>query len=84
MYPTYRKYAHNKTFYKVISKNEMIEITILGNTYCIQTIYSNILPDRNFIEDVIKNENDFLIVIDEGMYNEFLLHCQLNLKKVVF
>jgi hypothetical protein len=84
MFPVYRKYAHNKTFYKVISKLEMIEIKTLGNTYFVNTINAKILPDRNLIMDVIENANSFLLDIDEQDYNSFFEHCEITMKKSSF
>lgn len=78
MFPKYRKYAHEKTFYKVESEKRMIELSVLGSKYREQVIEAKILPDRNFIMDVIVNEGDFLIEIDADEFERFYQHCLTN------
>ncbi len=80
MFPIYRKYKIHDTYYQVESENLMVEIKRLGKTYSINHIESKILPDRNFINDVIKNELEFLDPIKEKDFKEFEEYCTNNLK----
>jgi len=83
MFPIYRKYPNNKTYYKVHSHSLLTEIKIMGSTYFINSIEAKIMPDRNLIADIIANENNFLVAIEAGEYNDFLEMCkkQFSLKK---
>jgi hypothetical protein len=56
----------------------MIELSVLGSKYREQVIEAKILPDRNFITDVIVNEGDFLIEIDADEFESFYQHCLTN------
>lgn len=56
-FPIYRKYAHNKTYFKINSEKEFVETTILGKKYTTTTITAKILPEYNYILDLINNEN---------------------------
>ncbi|MDB4533272.1 hypothetical protein N9242_00250 [Vicingaceae bacterium] len=55
IYPQYRKYANNKSFFKIISKDKFEEIQQLGNKYKIYFFEAKILPDRNYIHDLTFN-----------------------------
>ena len=84
MFPKYRKYANEKTFYKVESEKRMLEISLLGSKYREQIIEAKILPDRNFIADVIMNEGGFLIEISAEEFDRFYENCRDNFTKANF
>lgn len=67
-FPLYRKYSHNKTFFKVISEEEFEEIQIQGNGIKKYSFVARILPDRNYIQDLISNKNNNWVEIDEEQY----------------
>jgi hypothetical protein len=52
-FPTYRKYKNNKNFFKIINENEFEEISFIGNKAIIIKHLAKILPDRNFISDLL-------------------------------
>ena len=54
-YPQYRKYSNNKSFFKIISETEFEEIQVLGIKTTIHAFKAKILPDRNYIYDLIHN-----------------------------
>jgi len=84
MFPKYRKYAHQKTYYKVESEKRMLELSLLGSKYREQIVEAKILPDRNFISDVIQNEGDFLIAISADEFESFYENCCNNFTKANF
>ena len=67
-YPIYRKYKNNKSYFKIISKEEFEEIQVLGNTYTLHHFKAKILPDRNLIEDLSINYETYCNVISEKEY----------------
>lgn len=67
-YPIYRKYKNNKSYFKIISKEEFEEIQVLGNTYTLYHFKAKILPDRNLIEDLSINYEAYCDVISEKEY----------------
>ena len=69
-FPQYRKYAHNKTFFKISSFNEFEEIQIQGNGIKKYTFKAKILPDRNYISDLVYNKDKNWIEIEEKEYNK--------------
>lgn len=54
-FPQYRKYKNNKHFFKIISHEVFEEISFIGNKPIIHTITAKILPDRNFIADLLND-----------------------------
>lgn len=67
-YPIYRKYKNNKSYFKIISKEEFEEIQALGNAYTLHHFKAKILPDRNLIEDLSINYEAYCDVISENEY----------------
>ena len=52
-FPTYRKYKNNKNYFKIISNNEFDEISFIGSKAIVTKHITKILPDRNFIYDLM-------------------------------
>ena len=55
LFPQYRKYKNNKHFFKIVSHTEFEEISFIGNKKIIHTTVAKILPDRNFIADLLND-----------------------------
>ncbi len=81
-FPIYRKYKHNRTFFKVIDKENFEEIQLLGSSFSVHRFKAGILPDRNYIADLISNEHNNWIVISETEYEAKLNYCRNNLKEI--
>ena len=69
-YPLYRKYSNNKTFFKVLSQSQFEEIQVLGTKISHQVFTTQILPDRNYISDLIKNDNGHWVMCSENEFEE--------------
>jgi len=69
-FPQYRKYNNNKSFFKIISESEFEEISVLGGYYILTSYTAKILPDRNFIKDMLDNKDSHWIIIGENDYIE--------------
>lgn len=77
-YPLYRKYAHNRTFFKVISETEWEEIHVLGNNYSIHQFKATILPERNYIYDLTYDYQNNWIAIGADEYEQMKLNTSKN------
>ena len=71
-FPVYKKYTNKLSFFKVTSPDSFEEIKITGNYYSIITIQAKILPERNFIEDLLKNEQGNWVEISAKEYDNKL------------
>ncbi len=54
-FPVYRKYKNNKHFFKLISANEFEELSFIGKKLIITPHKATILPDRNFMFDLLND-----------------------------
>lgn len=62
MFPLYRKYPSGTSFFEILSAEEFKEIQLIGDRYEIHHIKASILPERNYLLDLIENR--------EGRYIE--------------
>ena len=76
-FPQFRKYPNNKSFFKVFSPDEFEEIQVLGKNYLKTRIKAKILPDRNFIADMIAAENNW-VKVEAKEYDEISKKAGLN------
>ena len=70
IYPQYRKYSHDRTYFKIISANEWEELHISKVQVRIHSFTANILPDRNFIHDLTFEYQKNWVVIEEEEYEK--------------
>jgi hypothetical protein len=83
-YPLYRKYSDNKTWFKITSSSTFEELKILGIYFSMHSFQAAILPDRNFISDLISCATEGIVEAEEESYLKTLEHCLENLKRVEF
>ena len=81
-YPVYRKYPHNKTFFKINSDEQFEELNIAGNKYSLHKFHAKIHPDRMYIFDLVHNYHEHYIEIDEAEYKRVLDDCKSKLELV--
>ena len=71
IFPQYRKYKNNKHFFKIINESEFDEISFIGQKTSVTKHFAKILPDRNFISDLLHDvENTAELSTEE----EYELH----------
>ena len=71
-FPLYRKYPNNKSFFKILDADHFDEIKLTGKLIELHHFEAKILPDRNFILDMIEMEGGFWVESSESEYNENL------------
>lgn len=72
MFPQYRKYKNNKHFFKILSQEAFEEISFIGSKMIVHTTIAKILPDRNFIDDLLNDLGNTAEVITEDEYQKQL------------
>jgi hypothetical protein len=72
VFPTYRKYKNNKHFFKIINESEFDEISFIGSKAMAAKHIAKILPDRNFISDLLNDIGNTSEIATEQEY-EFQL-----------
>ena len=69
-YPQYRKYAHGKTYFKILSPMEFEEVQILGKQIARHHFTAKILPDHRYIYDLTFDYDKYWLVITREEYEE--------------
>ncbi|MFM7472941.1 MAG: hypothetical protein ACKO00_03380 [Crocinitomicaceae bacterium] len=64
-FPVYRKINNGKSYYKVISNLEFIEIQIIGKIYFKNHFKISQYPDKLFLMDVISGKHPYEIATQE-------------------
>jgi hypothetical protein len=77
-FPVYRKLSDNKTFYKIHSPKNFLEIKLMGKFYFRNEIEAKQFPEMLLINDMIKLEVGGWIAIDEIEFEEFYKFIEKN------
>ena len=75
VFPLYRKYSNNKSYFKVLSEDTFEEIQILGKHYLLNHFKAKILPDRYLIKDMINLFEGRWEEIEEKEYDILRTRC---------
>jgi rubrerythrin len=54
----------------------------MGNKYSLKNYQATILPERNYISDLINNEEKHWEIVEEKEYNDILEQCKKSKEKV--
>lgn len=82
LFPIYRKYKHNRTFFKINSPEDFEELNILGSSYQYKHFKVRIFTDRLFIQDMIDNTKHHWVEITSNEYEGKKTFCMENLTLV--
>lgn len=82
MFPLYRKYTNNQSFFKIIDLNIFEEIMLIGKFYTVNRYEINDFVTRNFLNDLIHLSAEGIVNSSEKEYAEQLLRCEKNLKRL--
>jgi len=77
-FPQYRKYKNNKSFFKVNSFTQWEEIQVMGTKHFLHVYEVKILPDRNFINDMLYEYEKSWDLITSEEYFEVKLLCNAS------
>ncbi len=69
-FPQYRKYKNNLSYFKIISPTQFEEIKIHGKQKTLHKFEAKILPDRNYINDMLHDYQEFWEKISANEYEQ--------------
>ncbi|HTL82418.1 MAG TPA: hypothetical protein VL651_11980 [Bacteroidia bacterium] len=69
-FPQFRKYPNGLSFFRINSPDSFEELKRMGEKWMIETYEVKILPDRNFVNDLLTKCPDFAVCIEEKEYLE--------------
>ena len=67
-FPQYRKYKNEKSFFKISSLTEWEEIQLVGTKKILHHFTVKIMPDRNFMNDMLFDYEVNWVKIEESEY----------------
>lgn len=73
-FPQFRKYKNNLSYFKITDNNTFIEYKVEGNKVNKYKVLAKILPDRNFISDMLI-ASDYWDIISENDFELFVNNC---------
>lgn len=77
-FPQYRKLSNDKVFYCVLSKLEFHEIQIVGTKANLFKIQAKIYPEKLKIQDLLKFQNDGILLSNKAEYEKLLQDYSLG------
>ncbi len=80
-FPVYRKYPHNKSYFKVLTPDTFEEVQVIGRYYSVHRFTAKILPDRNLISDMLDLSQGHWVETDAQEFDSFMTHCRENLQE---
>jgi hypothetical protein len=83
-YPVYLKYDHERTYFKINSKENFDELNIIGSYYIYRNQQAQIFPEFAMIIDMLENLENKWTAISAIEFDEKLRYCQENLKERKF
>lgn len=70
-FPQYRKYKNGKSLFRITAEDEFTEIQAIGSSFVSYTVKAKILPDRNYIADMLYNYHSIWEIATAEEYNLF-------------
>ncbi|MFT4754560.1 MAG: hypothetical protein ACI85Q_002119 [Salibacteraceae bacterium] len=71
-YPVFRKYEGDFSFFKITSAHSFIELKVMGENVTKISFTAKILPDFQFINDMVNRHNNHWIDSSESEFNKIL------------
>lgn len=81
-FPIYLKTEQEKSYYRIESERELLEYQIIGKKYLVHKLLVSILPERNLLQDLIRNESGRWIEIQEEEFGKMQDFCKENLIEI--
>lgn len=77
-FPQYRRYKNHQSYFKILSSDKFEEYKCMGKKVEKFSFKAKILPDRNYLQDLLFNYEDYWESIDEQEFNDFLEKSKLK------
>lgn len=71
-FPQYRKYKDDKSYFKITDELNFIEFKRTGEKWEEHRFEAKILPDRNYISDLLEADSNYWDVISKKDFEQFI------------
>ncbi len=68
-FPQYRRYHNGKHYFRIDSPESFEEVRAVGSRWIIEQRVARILPDRNFVHDLLHDFEAFGEKIPQSVYD---------------
>jgi hypothetical protein len=72
VFPVYRKYKNNRSYFKIINPRLFEEIQVIGDKKLVRQVEVRLFPEINFIRDLVFNYKEMAVEINESEYGKCL------------
>lgn len=79
-FPVFLKYKNDKSYFRIDSPEELLELKLIGSYYQVHHLKAVILPDRVFISDLLNGLDTYCDPITQQQFDEKMAWCQQNLQ----
>ena len=70
IFPQYRRYLNGKNYFCFFSRESFEEVRSLGSKWIVEAHSVKILPDRNFVQDLLVDYQKIAEVITSSEYDQ--------------
>jgi hypothetical protein len=71
-FPQFRKYKNQQSYFKILSTSEFVEYKLTAKQLHSHRFEAKILPDRNYISDMLHEPDPYWEKIDESEFQQFI------------
>jgi hypothetical protein len=82
VFPLYRRYSGTQTWFEVLSPSVFRELKIMPHGFSFSYFEARILPDRNYLHDLITLSQPGIVAVDVTEFLQALSHAQSHLKEI--
>lgn len=79
VFPQYRKYSNNRSWFKILDESSFEELIISGKNYNVKSFKVLTFVDRNMMMDMLADNGKNWMVITGADYENQLEFCKKNL-----
>lgn len=81
-FPQFRRYTNQKSYFKISASDSLLETQVIGQRFDTHQLKAKILPERNFIADLLTQAHEGIEVISEKEYLDFITYCKDQLSPI--
>jgi hypothetical protein len=80
-FPVFRKYAGNRSYFRIDSLENYTELKIWGRSYRVISFTAKLYPDRLFIADMLEMKAGSWVASNAGEFEAAIDECRKNLNE---
>ena len=74
-FPQYRKYTNERSYFKILSSTELIEIQKVGKKLFKLPLFAKQFPEKQFIASLLVDDNEFITTCSACEFEVLIEEC---------